>query len=759
MWMQGRGVPSNGEERTPRRFGRSLNLGAYVLPIVLLACTVMPAVAQSILRVPADFPTIQAAIHAAMDGDTVVVSPGDYAEVIDFVGKAIIVESAVGPETTIIDANLATSAVTFQNGESSASILRGFTITDSLSQGVFISGASPLLEDLVIEDNRGGGLLVQDGGLTLRRSRIADNLRSSAITLRGAVGRIEWCEIDGQPYDFFLGGPHGGALHITEGSDVSIVGSTLTGVVGGTDNGRNGGAIYLSGNSVASISASTVSGEANYGTGGALHVTGDSAVYAKRTSFQGIANFDAGGVQLDVGSVGWFSECHFEGSETLDSRIAALLATDSLVTLEQCTFDRNRGDYSYMDPTAVRIDGGDVEVVGCHFLNSGDERTRHLELEACQSATIRDSVFEGGRTEATVVISRLGGGALRLIDMPDVHVSACDFLGNESHNGGAIITVNSTTRLEHLYFEQNIGHWGAAIGVDGGAVTATHIVCHDNTIRVLRSTTEPSGGVIAVDGDATFAGDFLMIGRTSVVLGLYSEPLATGLLMAPSGLVEVALSMILPDQRDTPIPAVYNEFGTPLRLDYCNVEGGWDGFGEGNIDLDPAFVDADAGDYRLKDGSPCINIGDPAFVPDPDAVDYFGNPRLSSCRVDIGVYEAVMRDLDVVIALTNPIRGERVSLFATCAEQGEEVIFYATGQGVGAGPSIPELGGLTLDLLAPVVEIGRSVVRADGIAQLDGRVRPRLGWRAVYVQAGIARGLLASDSVKSNVVGRRVLDP
>ena len=55
---------------------------------------------------------------------------------------------------------------------------------------------------------------------------------------------------------------------------------------------------------------------------------------------------------------------------------------------------------------------------------------------------------------------------------------------------------------------------------------------------------------------------------------------------------------------------------------------------------DPLFVDAGNGDLHVTGpGSPAINAGDPAFVPDPNEVDLDGGARVNGPRVDIGADE------------------------------------------------------------------------------------------------------------------------
>jgi hypothetical protein len=115
-------------------------------------------VESATLNVPGDYPSIQSAIDAAANGDTILVAAGTYLEHVDFLGKSLEVVSVAGPQATFIDAAGSGSAVTFQRGEPRAAVLSGFTITNGNSfdgAGVRIWNSSPTLHANVITGNRG----------------------------------------------------------------------------------------------------------------------------------------------------------------------------------------------------------------------------------------------------------------------------------------------------------------------------------------------------------------------------------------------------------------------------------------------------------------------------------------------------------------------------------------------------------------------------------------------------------------------------
>lgn len=142
-----------------------------ILFILMFSCTICPA-AEFIVdqQGGGDYTNIQSAINATVDGDSVLVMPGDYwiTRPISFLGKAITVMAEADPTLTAItmsdspdNADVA-SVVSFTSGEGRASILQGFILrngrgTSRRGGGVYcVAGSAPTLVNCIIMGNKAG---------------------------------------------------------------------------------------------------------------------------------------------------------------------------------------------------------------------------------------------------------------------------------------------------------------------------------------------------------------------------------------------------------------------------------------------------------------------------------------------------------------------------------------------------------------------------------------------------------------------------
>lgn len=165
---------------------------------VILFVTLAIEAHATVRNVPATYSTIQAAIEASVNGDTVLVAPGTYSENIVFRGKRIVVTSwfALGgdvtyiPNTIIDGSNPASpdsgSCVRIVNGEDSTAVLQGFTLTAGHGTwwndehgpgnhyweggGILIALSSPTIRYNIIRNNnvnQSGGVSTGGGGIRL----------------------------------------------------------------------------------------------------------------------------------------------------------------------------------------------------------------------------------------------------------------------------------------------------------------------------------------------------------------------------------------------------------------------------------------------------------------------------------------------------------------------------------------------------------------------------------------------------------------
>ncbi|MBI4582064.1 MAG: C10 family peptidase, partial [Planctomycetes bacterium] len=223
--------------------------------------------------VSGEYPTIQAALNVAKDGDEIVLQPGVYrgwgSFNLDFWGKSVTVRSSDPTDpavvaSTVIDCGgsattAACRAFIFHSGESAQAVVAGITIVDGNGRpapyeqdllrpeevdcggAILCTGASPTITHCIIRGNTaprdGGAVACFDASPTVANCLIVGNsaARGGAIAARGA-GRpsIVNCTIAGNSAQ------QGGAVFSLAGSGPELINTILWG-----NNANNGGQISL----------------------------------------------------------------------------------------------------------------------------------------------------------------------------------------------------------------------------------------------------------------------------------------------------------------------------------------------------------------------------------------------------------------------------------------------------------------------------------------------------------------------------------
>ncbi|MBI4717702.1 MAG: S8 family serine peptidase [Planctomycetes bacterium] len=138
----------------------------------------VPDECQRVLRVPAEYSTIQAALDAGAEGDTVLVAPGRHTgagnRTLDFRGKGLsLVCDAPAPDC-VLDGVGDRPLLDFHGGGARTARVEGFTLTNGV--GVRCRGSAPLLRRCAITSNPGGGIVaLEDSAPVFESCLIARN--------------------------------------------------------------------------------------------------------------------------------------------------------------------------------------------------------------------------------------------------------------------------------------------------------------------------------------------------------------------------------------------------------------------------------------------------------------------------------------------------------------------------------------------------------------------------------------------------------
>jgi serine protease len=273
--------------------GRQKSLGeesivrALVFAAVVAVTTFVVAPAApgaTTLTVPGQFATIQAAIDAAVDGDTILVSPGTYVENIAFGTKDVTVASTDGASVTVIDGGALTNVVVMNAEPGESPTLRGFTVRNGLGNsadggGVSTTGGPAVIEDNVITGNgtcgAGGGVAAEFSQAVIRRNLIEANFQSGCS-----------------------GGPGGGGVFIGGAGSVSLLDNTISGNV----HGAFGGGVSLFAAGTPTIARNVISGNSGSLQGGGMWIVNRSDAQIESNVIVGNVSDSGAGVYWGVPS-------------------------------------------------------------------------------------------------------------------------------------------------------------------------------------------------------------------------------------------------------------------------------------------------------------------------------------------------------------------------------------------------------------------------------------------------------------------------
>ena len=246
--------------------------------ILAVALITTAAEAQTVRKVPGDFPTIQAAINAAQAGDTVRVAPGIYVENINFSGKAIQVVSAAGADVTTIDGGLADAVVRFITQEGPGSILEGFTIRNGRG----------LLND-------GGGIRIASSSPTVRRNRIVNNSGCSGVGIAINFGSpvIQGNIIRDNIGSGCSGGVGGGGVLVLGGGSAQILDNIIS---NNMPAGLYGGGISLWAAGTPVVRGNIITGNRVQYEGGGIGMVNHSAAQIVQNVIVGNSAQQGGGI-------------------------------------------------------------------------------------------------------------------------------------------------------------------------------------------------------------------------------------------------------------------------------------------------------------------------------------------------------------------------------------------------------------------------------------------------------------------------------
>ena len=427
--------------------------------------------------------------------------------------------------------------------------------------------------------------------------------------------------------------------------------------------GMGGGGLFLSEGSSSRIIDTTFSSNSTYREGGGIFCT-DSSLELDRLVFSLNEAHEQGGGVSFYNSSGILSQCVFEANQCVKgdgwygNGGGGMYCEYTSPVVDSCTFSYNQ---------AAQNGGGFMSLEdsipvfrNCVFEGNaaGDRGGGWSSTSA--SPELTDCIFRdntaGGNGGGALLLGDNGtllrcsflgnmagtsGGGLHCYSASPTIID-CTLTGNTSQGSGGGLTIydgNSAPTIRDCRITRNL-----AIGYGGGVYCAESVT--PGFSNCLIADNVGYGVYCYFNADSNLVNCTVASNRGGGIYSFWSDP-------------KVVNSILWNPGEEAFDP--YNSPSWKVTITHSCVQGGHTG--EGNKNALPLFRDKDHGDYRLTNGSPCVDSGLLSASPPADLE---GRPRPGADgQVDMGAYEA-----DESFIAGSPVAATRLYVVAGAAEGG-----------------------------------------------------------------------------------------
>ena len=552
----------------------------------------------------ADFASIQAAIDYASDGDEVLVEPGVYTSdgenVVDFLGKAVTVQSTQGAEVTFIDGEGMRRGVICENDEGEASVLDGFTIRNgmaSMAGGMWNRSSDPTVRHCTFENNsaelRGGGMYNQYSSPMLESCTFKSNEAEDGggIFNYGNFSYLKNCAFISNS----AGGVGGGMANYSDDAP------TLDNCTFISNSADKYGAGMYNGNSSPDLTQ-------------CIFLNNSSAIWG-------------GGMYNVSKSNPTLVDCTFQANHAPNIGGGLMNHSGSSPSLTNCSFIANT-----TNSTSDAAGGGMVNYINCSpnllnctFSQNASAFGGGLWNYQESSPTLVDCTFEDNAA------SRQGGGMYSDFKS-NATLTACTFVDNSSEYGGAVRSDDSNVTLVGCTFTRNHVEQDLGYAPLGGAILHSDLPDHDTTITVTECTFFQN----LTSGQVAFGGGLVVWGGSAIVTACVFESnsanAADGGISGGGALCTESASLVLTDSYFASNATsgagggLYTSIESDATVENCTFTGNYAaGIGGSGI------YNYDGSNLELSNTLVCNNGPDPIYG---EWIDNGGNTVRESCISD-----------------------------------------------------------------------------------------------------------------------------